>query len=277
MAVVILPTKFVRQPAHATRIDRGNSLTNGMVFGGYPTGSVFYDAVSSQVSAASATVVARNTIDGNTAVSTEIRTTACAFPVYSTGLDKIAGAYSIFVEGSLLVNASEAAAIRSVEKDVTGDGIGINMDDTSVITNGFIYWANNGRRTNSNGDALGANSEQFRHRLMITGDGTTAKYYAKNALNRSVADTVLPNANTGRQTSISYGTGGGVSLVLAWNRVLGLNEFQALYFNPWQVFATPRPSSWAMTAAGGGGGGLPFFMQYDLLHGQIQQISGGYQ
>ena len=39
-------------------------------------------------------------------------------------------------------------------------------------------------------------------------------------------------------------------------------------------------SAWAYSgilAAAPGGGGLPFFMQYDLLHGGMQEMTGGMQ
>jgi hypothetical protein len=252
MSFVIPTMPFVRQPQFAARL-RGIGLTKGLVFAGYPVGTGFYDALSGQISTPSANWAARNTIDGNLALSQEVRTTQLSFPVYSTGLDRIAGAYSIFLEASLFVNASEFAIVRSIEPNVTGDGLGINLDDTSVINDGFLNWLNNGRRTNSNSGALGTNSEQFRHRLMVTGDGTTAKYFAKGKLDKSVADATLPNANTSRQTFLSYGTGGAASLILAWNRVVSLEEFQQLYFNPWQVFQSPSRYLIKAPAAGGGG------------------------
>lgn len=228
------------QPKFKGSVNWADPLARGLVFCAYPLGARFYDAVSKQETTnASTPPVERPGIDGNKLNAREARGNSQDFPVYSTGLDRLAGKFSLFVEGTVLTNGGESAVVRSVEVSSTGDGLGMNFDDSAVITNGILAWMNNGRRFNSLTDALGVNSEQFRHRAMITCDGTTGKAYAKNALNTSGAEANLPNANTGRQTSILFGNSGACGLVLAYNRILSLDEYQALYWNPWRLVQFP--------------------------------------
>ncbi len=86
---------------------------------------------------------------------------------------------------------------------------------------------------------------------MITGDGgTEMNCYAKNKLNRTETLAHPITLHSSRATRI-HGSYNGASansscsVCLAWNRPLSLLEFQALYGNPWQLFAPLPRQMWA--------------------------------
>lgn len=242
MSALLAPIVRDRIPTRPARINRQDPITKGLVFAAYPVGTAFYDAVSGLVSSKTGQIKVMPSSDGNRAPAKHgqgANGSGGLFPAM-TGADRLSGVHSAFVEASLTANATAAMAFRSNDTD-TGDGFGMTLDDgASQITNGFIYYANNGQRNPSNWDVLGTNSEQYAHRIAFTNDGINTRFYAKGKLDRTVADTVLPKANSGRRMSIAGANGSqatqSVALVLIFNRVFGVREYQRLYNNPAIVF-----------------------------------------
>jgi hypothetical protein len=279
---------FNQQPQLVCCINQAHPLAAGLVFACYPVGGAFYDAVSGKTAMHTGLKRFRNTIDGNktSAISAIGSNSTGGTFVNPTGLDAISGAFSMFVEGSLEVNASTQELMTSRESGA-GNGMTIKFDDVSAINNGFQYYANNGDRANSTFTALGANSEQFTHRAMITADGTNARFYAKRGLNNTSATAVLPTANTARRTTMCGFQGseksGSISLGLAWNRVLSLAEYQMLYDNPWQLFLVPSRPLFAPSSGGVQSltvtpiGGIVFSGAAATLKSAIKAPTGGIQ
>ncbi len=230
-----------KRPTYRSDIDWSNPLARGLVFAAYPLGGNFYDAISKQVSANfSVNPTTRPTIDGNKANTPEMRGATANFPQYTTQLDQLVGKYSLFAEGSLLTNATSSLVFDSFSS-VSGNGLGLKFDDLNLITNGFFLFLQNGNSSASNADVLGLNSENFKHRVMITGDGANVRLYAKNKLDITVVNAVTPLASTTRQTRLLSSGTAALGLALAWNRVLSLDEYQSLFNNPDQLFKSlPR-------------------------------------
>jgi hypothetical protein len=260
MAALILPRRVSRQPQQFAQIDWGNSLSSGLVFCAYPLGNGFYEVISNQTTGHPGTSRARHTVDGNRELAvSHIGANGVAGGRFTniTGLDILTGVCSMFAEASMEVNATNFSIATSRETAVTGNGVGIVLDDINVTANSIQYYANNSVRATSN-SCLGSNSENFTHRMAFTADGTNCRFYAKGLLQSTVATTVLPSAHVNRRTTICgrdlTQNGGSVALVLAWNRVLSLAEYQALYENPWQIFQPiNRRIFLDVTAAPGGG------------------------
>ena len=241
MPALLTPIVRDRLPTRPVRINRQDPISKGLVFAAYPVGTAFYDAVSGLVSSKTGQIKVMPSSDGNRAPAKHgqgASGTGGLFPA-RTGADRLAGVHTAFVEASLTANTTATMAFRSNDTG-TGDGFGMSLDDINLVTNGFYYYANNGDRGASNWDVLGANSEQYSHRIAITNDGINTRFYAKGKLDRTVAETTLPNANSGRRMSIagSIGSQGtqSTALVLIWDRVIGVREYQRLYNNPAIVF-----------------------------------------
>lgn len=279
---------FNQQPRIPCRVNKAHPLSAGLVFACYPVGGAFYDAISGQITAHPGTKRFRAPVDGNITPAVAAIGSGGTGGQFTNqvGLDLISGVHSIFVEGSLEVNASTQALVRSFESGA-GNGFGLSFDDVALINNGFFYWRNNGNGTTSNSGALGTNSEQFTHRVLLTNDGTNSVFYAKGALNRTVANAALPTANTNRRTTVvgSNNTqgSGSIDVVLAWNRVLSLTEYLQIYFNPWQVFQSPAsfiffgPASGVQSFSYTASGGLQFGGTSARVKGMIKSATGGLQ
>lgn len=244
-------------PSLAIPVDTGHPLARGLVFFCYMVGGVWYDAVSGQTTPHPGTLRGRAAVDGNAGVSLSGIGAGAAGGQFAnqTGLDRIAGPFSLFVEGSLEVNATNSSLVRSFEAS-NGDGFGINLDDVDLVVNSVLYWCNNGNRGSSSSNSLGSNSENFTHRVMVAHDGATVYRYLKGSLNNSGASAFVPNANAARRTTM-VGTNGtqssaSVALVAAWApRVLTLEEYRELYYNPWQILSGGAYLSLIAPAGGG--------------------------
>lgn len=259
--LILPPTPWTKQPQCPVTIDKNNPLSVGLIFCAIPVGNTFLDLVSGQSGipqgSGAATSIARKTIDGNLAESVELKgvdtSSRFAWPQYSTKLDTLTGNFSVFVEGSLNTNGV-ARDIISSSSSSTGNGFSMRFDDVETATNGLKYWSNLSNRVGSSFDILGSNSEQYKHRVAMTLDGTNLRWYAKNKLQDTKAETNLPLAGTNRTTRIngrydSYSPTS-CSIALAWDRVLTLEEYQRLYFNPWQVFQPISRNIWVPSAGG---------------------------
>lgn len=219
-----------------------NPLAQGLKFAAYPVNGEPYDAVTGLTATltTAGSLVVRNSVDGNYA-DAQGQNGVYAFAVNKCGLDSVVGPCSMFAEASIYVNGS-ASMVRS-RSPSTGDAMGIGFDDAIILTNSVFGYTANNTFSGSASDSLGLNSELYNHRAMVTLDGTNARGYVKNALNKTTANVNLPVAVSDRQTTWNVqvaGSGGLFTLALAWNRVLSLLEYQQLFANPWQVFAAPR-------------------------------------
>lgn len=256
-----------QQPVYHAKIDRGNPLARGLVLAVIPIGTAqFYDAVSGQTTMPTGTSRYRKTINGNQAVAlSQIGLGSGAAPKFAnpTGLDAVAGPFSLFCEGSLETNNSTQDMCKSWESG-TGNGVGISFDDAATVINGWC-----GRVNNSTGsfspasNLLGANSETTTHRVAVSADGVNHYCFGAGALQSTTASATLPTASANRRTYLLNGfdptTGSGsgsFSVLLAWNRAISPAEYLGLYNNPWQVFRSSNPASFAPSAAGG------FFSRY---------------
>ena len=243
MPALLVPGIRRRLPTKPVKVNQSDPITDGLVFACYVVGSGFYDAVGCVSSVKSGTVTPIASVDGNREPAMHGKGNygpGGGFTGGPTGADTVAGPFSIFVEGNNPGNGGTAALFRSLDP-TTRDGFALHVDDgISFVTNCLFYYSNNANQAASNADALNANSELYAHRIAITANGTDVCFYSKNALNRTVANTSLPNANPERRTSIA-GTNfvqaaQSVSVVLVFNRVISLSEYQRLYECPAIVF-----------------------------------------
>lgn len=243
MPALLVPGIRRRLPTKPVKVNQSDPITDGLVFACYVVGSGFYDAVRCVSSVKSGTVTPIASVDGNREPAMHGKGTVGpggGFTEGPTGADTVAGPFSVFVEGNNPGNGGTAPLFKSHDP-ATRDGFGLHVDDgISFTTNCFFYYSNNANRAASNADALNANSELYAHRIAITANGTDVCFYSKNALNRTVANTSLPNANPARRTTvagINFAQGlQSVSVVLVFNRVISLSEYQRLYECPAIVF-----------------------------------------
>lgn len=232
------------KPGAAVQLDTGNSLLRGLVFCALPIGGNFYEIFSKQWANHAGTLRARKTVNGNRSASVSAvgqSTTGGAF-ANITGLDKVAGAVSIFCEGSLEVDNSTGTVILSNETN-NNHGCGLRFDDTAIVTNSLIYYAEGGNRSNTASDSLGANSHLSTYRVSFAHDGTNIMWYINGKLVQTTAVATVPVADPTRRTQILGHTTAGVengascALVLAWNRAITAAEAKKLHDNPWQIFS----------------------------------------
>lgn len=224
-----------------------------------PIGNAYYDLVSGQVSGIKGTSRIRGAVKANGEALSSIGPGAGAAPVFpnQTGLDKLAGPFTIFCEGSLEVNSATQNIFKSWE---SGSGFGLHLafDDTSTTTNGFFGAVNNSASNFSvPTTTLGLNSELASHRVAIDSDGTNRHLYAYGSLVNTIASAVMPTASANRRTYLHAGFDptsasalGSFSVLAGWDHTLTPMEHAALAANPWQMFAAPR--ALVMAATGGG-------------------------
>src|ERR1700741_2005186 len=203
MAAPFGPRRRITQPQQGARIDRANPLAQGLVLCAIVVDSGFYDLISGQVVTHPGTMKVRPPGDGNRQRSIAALGTGASGGKFTnrTGLDEIVGPFSLFVEGSMEVNASTQTMCMSRDPS-TGKACGVKFDDNAVIFDGFIYYAENGNQTNSGSNVLPANSEKFAHRIMITADGVNSKFYCQRNLVKTAATAVLPTSNVNRRTTM---------------------------------------------------------------------------
>ncbi|MRV72565.1 hypothetical protein GJ700_12690 [Duganella sp. FT92W] len=227
-------------------IDTGNPLTLGLVSAIVCISGVYFEVISGQTARNTGTQRVRNSRNyPNSSSVSFIGTGSGAAPKFNAqiGIDKIAGPFTIFAEASLEVNASTQDVFKSWESG-SGVGLGLAMDDSAQVLNGFTGRVNNSNSSYASAStALGANSETGTHRLAIDSDGTNRHTYAYGLLSSTIASSTMPTAHANRRTYMlggfdptSQSSASSVSLVLAWSRVLTAAEHAAIATNPWQVF-----------------------------------------
>lgn len=256
-----IPSGRFMQPTGPCLIDKGNTLCDGLVFAAVAQSDLsWYEVFTQQRAYNNGSLRYRKTVDGNACeANSQIggNTTPTAQFTNATGLDRISGACTLFIEGSLEVNNTEQGMIKSYEGG-GGTGWACRFDDTNAGVNHFRVEVNNSAEGTGCSGALGTNSEQFTHRVMLTLDGTNVRYYAKRVLKATNAYASLPTASTSRRTYMLSNFGASATqassagLVLAWNRVLGLTEYGELFDNPNQVFMMQR-NLWAAVVAAAAG------------------------
>lgn len=227
-------------------IDSGNPLTIGMVSAIVSIGGVYYEVFSGQTARNTGTQRVRGSRNyPNSSSISFIASGSGGAPKFTAqiGIDKIAGPFTVFAEASLEVNGTTQDVFKSWESGA-GLGLGLAMDDSAQVLNGFTGRVNN---SNSNfacaSTALGANSETATHRIAIDSDGTNRHTYAYGVLSSTIANSTMPTASANRRTYMQGGfdpstssSSGSVSVVLAWNRMLSAAEHALIGGNPWQVF-----------------------------------------
>lgn len=256
MPTLLVPSLQSSLPTRPVGINLSDPITRGLVFAAYVVGDRFYDAVSRTTSVKVGTLRPMASIDGNRAPAMHGKGAAAVGGGFleATAADRINGPLSVFVEGNHPTNGTTAALFKSHDA-TTKDGFGLHWDDgINFTTNCFFYYRNNSNGSASNADALGANSELYAHRMAITADGTNVNFYAKGKLDRTVADAVLPNANSARRVTIAgvknFQSTQSVSVALVFNRVISLAEYQRLYACPAIVFEPDMmPLYWTAVTA----------------------------
>lgn len=253
MALAQFPSPMLRRQPNGLEpwrytINLNNRLSRGLVFLALPTTRTWFDLVTRTFAVRSSTLVGENkanrNIDGAQGLEMRITSTADKFTwsAQQTLLDKVAGPFSLFMEGGPRANAAFSEAFFS-DTSLAANGLGMVWDDLSFAANAF-FPSVNATVINISGPSLGANSENFSHRVMVTADGTNIRKYAKGT-STSSANAALPTANADRSTKIGgdFHAGGkvqGETFCAAWNRALSYQEFRGLYDNPWQLI-TPLP------------------------------------
>jgi hypothetical protein len=258
---VIIKRPWTRQPPSVWQVAWSNPLSRGLVAAFVPVGTTVFEVISGRLALAVGTLTETAQpapiIDGNRGTAMEAVNTGSGtldFAIGATGADRIAGSFSLFVEGGLRLNGANQVAISSSEAS-NGFGFWLNFDDVAVVTNGFLVGANNATQADSGFDVLGLNSELYAHRILLTVDGTNWRTYAKNALTKTTANATVPTAHANRFTRVhgkydATGARTGLSLALVYNVVLSLEQYRALYDNPWQLFAPLPRRIWAPAAGG---------------------------
>jgi hypothetical protein len=258
---MLIQRPWVRQPQTFVGVNWGNPLVRGLVALIVPAGDRYFEIVTRQLTELTGTPVVGATIDGNRAPARRVKAppTANKFP-NPTGADAIVGPWSVFWEGSPEANAQATDPVFMSSETTNGRGFKVGFDDAFAQFNA-IGAGNNylDLSFTSNADALGTDSENYTHRVMATSDGNdTYSLYAKGALNRSGTAGLTTNliADAARRSYICAGILGessqaGASVIAVFNVQKTLEEYAALYFNPWQLLAPLPRRMWAPSAASG--------------------------
>lgn len=229
----------LRRPA--LEINSNNPLSKGLVLCAVPIPGGFLDLITGMVAFQPTTTSFRKTVRSqDPAVPYNKWVSTKAFFPAQTKLDNVTGPYSIFVDGCLETNASFATVLSSYDS-TNGKGMYFFYDDSLTVVNTFVLSSFNTGHQNAS-SVLGANSEQFAHRVMVTADGTNWKFYYAGILVRTLAISELPAASVLRQTYL--GDGGSTNLVLAWDRALTVQEYAQLWDNPRQVIQPSPQHIW---------------------------------
>lgn len=273
-----LPPGMYSMPQYAARVS--SAFSGSLVFAAYPLGNSWYDAVTGSFATNTNGVsFAAFAKPPKTAMSNAgIGLTGSASGHFKftnrTGADGITGNHTVFIEGSIGNAGSNLRAITSWENSF-GNGFDVAWDDASVVNNSFRYRKNNGSYASATTNSLGANSENFAHRIAVTHDGTNATFYAGGVLINAVANSGSPTANTARRTKIAAagsnadteGHASSNTLILVFNRVLFDAEIQRLAFNPWIVFTGKSARIYSFPADAGGVTTSPYYAYNQMMRG----------
>lgn len=228
-------TGATRQPQFGGRVNRLSPFSKGLVFLTGQTAGGWVDLVSGQFVAQSWTPTFHTTRRPQDKFLRYRKGSAQVTFGAPTGLDRIAGPYTLFADACLETNASFALLFGTYEAGA-GNGVRLSLDDVNTVVDTFYSntFATGNRHATT---CLGTNSHLVAHRIMFTADGANFRYYAGGALVRTIALTDLPALHVNRRTYL--GTAG-LSVGAAWNRVLTLADYQRLYDNPSQLYAPVR-------------------------------------
>jgi hypothetical protein len=262
------------QPVFATRGIVSSAVTEGLVLAAYPLpGGVFYDAISGALAAEVSggafgpTVANYYFNNGGTARpsgqarGTETATTIFsgqAFPVQATGADFLTTQGTLLALGSVAASATATQyhwIFGSHEYTAIGTGPMVGIDDNQFAGPGRIILGMANGATSPSGNSITNNAltSDPKGKLHFFGagwDGTNAHWYSQgNGLDRTdtAFSSTIAQLNANRRTWIGRnaytgaqpgaGTQNVCALALAWNRVLSVQEYAALWANPWQVFS----------------------------------------
>jgi len=256
MSFINQPRGRINQPKGIASVRRGIGLGRGLVFCCYPVGNGFYDAISRQFVSAGSTASSSlvKPIDGSGASAIHGTNSAALTFARQTKLDLVNGAFTIFAEAAQGANRVEGSIVKSFSSG-NGFGLDIRFDDGSSAFDSFNVYTGNGtsagaytggspNRSLVGGPVANDLSYKFTRRFALSLDASqNIRWFAKRKLLQTSAwsGTRLPAASTNRLTSICNNANHKISLLLAWDRVLTINEYAMLYDNPWQVFADMVP------------------------------------
>lgn len=235
-------TMTLRKPgAPKLGVARSDPLSQGLVLCALPIQGGFLDLVTGMIAPRPSVTTFHSTLrpQDPTAPYQAYSSSAAFFPA-QTLLDKVTGPYTIFIDGCLENNASFAVSLSSYDS-TNGKGMYLFYDDSLTVVNTFVLSSFNTGHQNA-GSVLGANSELYGHRIMVTADGTNWKFYAGGILVRTVGLAELPAASVLRQTYL--GNGGSVAAAYAWNRVLTADEYRLLWDNPKRMLTRETQIAW---------------------------------
>lgn len=277
------------QPGGWGEIDRTHSLADRLVLALLPLGRTVRDAITGLIATPSGAALSSavpNTAQpqdsGGSAIvlNNNAATGHIEFPVQGTLLSRMSGVVSIFCEAGPTAAGLNPHLFRDGES-ANGRGCGLAFDDISSQTNGVQLFVDLSTANPSNWDSLGTASSVRTHRLLLTADGAAAKVYTRGYLWETVTPfTATVTADAGRQTQVfanwahtsTQGDRARFAVVLAWNRVLTLGEYQELYRNPWQLFKSGNRKILVSLAAAPGG---VLVRAPSLMGGGMQSLDGG--
>jgi hypothetical protein len=262
MGVVITPSSWGRQPATVASINRAHPLAQGLVFYAYPHGNTVVDLVSGNTASpigtgSSLTVepwnagTARQT-DTGVLCATTASTGGWQWGINKTGMDALVIAsgsarFSLFGLHKPVTAATTTFGFGSYESAVVGDGVALISDDNSFAGPGMILL---GTQAGGLASATARPANELTSaptgKLHFYGfgyDATNAfNYYQGLAVYSNTITAYTNGSNGNRQTTFGQrgynGLGFNASstaLAIAYNRILSLSEYMALWANPWAV------------------------------------------
>lgn len=242
-----------RQPQYNARLNTGHPLFDDLAFVSLGTPqSHFIDLISGALALDTTTgehpsfQTRENGYNAVAPAAGHVR-----WNVGATEMDRIAGPHSIFAEAfsTTPLGSRELGFLISSDEGGAGHGMSLVFDPLVIsLTNGFKTYGGASFQSQSSDQALGPNAVFNPQRFMATMDGTSHLFYSKGVLDTTAANTFVPTANANRRTRLfaRYDTATNdsypcaYSLIVVSKRPWGQAEYQALYRNPWGLFAPAR-------------------------------------
>jgi hypothetical protein len=240
MGVVITPSSWGRQPATVASINRAHPLAQGLVFYAYPHGNTVVDLVSGNTASpigtgSSLTVepwnagTARQT-DTGVLCATTASTGGWQWGINKTGMDAL-----------VIASGSARFSLFGLHKPVTAatTTFGFGSYESAVVGDGVALASATARPAN---ELTSAPTGKL-HFYGFGYDATNAfNYYQGLAVYSNTITAYTNGSNGNRQTTFGQrgynGLGFNASstaLAIAYNRILSLSEYMALWANPWAV------------------------------------------
>jgi hypothetical protein len=264
---IIIRRPWTQQVADIPRLNRANPLTRGLVFCGWPVGNTFLDLVTNEFGVNTGTLTrgARSQKDGRSRRSDGSYVTA------STTTDKILWSISTTLRGASANDAGTILALAgtttqtdayyypiggNAEGTGSGHGFSLGIDSFKKTARGNIVRGNYifplTTAPTSSAALLGNPFDNRTHFFgySFTANGASGTWLGNRIGETWTGGTVFGTSTTNRRASMfaasSVDNGANerrdvyIGLQLIWDRALSVSEYQALYDNPWQLFAPRR-------------------------------------